>query len=120
MISKNKNQRTKEIWAITCAEFDRKGAVLESCKVLVTDIVLDRKLVGFGLEESDGGRYLAIEDMMRQHAAWLLPPPQKKRSLGKVDFWIWQMPPAFGGGHGASISIELRGNLPLFGLVLNL
>ncbi len=90
VISKNKYQRTKEIWEVHVrlfcqflAEVDREGAVLASCKVPGTCIVLDRKLVGFGLEDSDGGRYVAIEDMMCHHAAWLLPPPQKEKKLGK-------------------------------------
>ena len=101
VISKNKNQRTKEIWEVTCAEVDREGAVLASCKVPGTDIVLDKKLVGFGLEDSDGGRYVAIKDMMRHHAEWLLPPPQQtKKARVKSIFGFGRCPRPSAGGTG--------------------
>jgi hypothetical protein len=77
-----------EAWEVTCVKVDVNGEIPLTSLVEGSDVVLDKKLVGYGLEDSNGSKYVPIDDMItayKKYFASLHPGHlQIKRKRGLI------------------------------------
>ena len=49
---------------MTCARAGAAGIILAASKVPWTEIIMDSKLIGYGIEDSNGAAYTPVDNMI--------------------------------------------------------
>jgi hypothetical protein len=52
------------IWKVTCARAGAAGIILAASKAPGTEIIMDSKLIGYGIDDSNGAAYTSIGTMI--------------------------------------------------------
>jgi hypothetical protein len=66
------------IWKVTCARAGAAGIILAASKVpgteIITWIIMDSKLIGYGIEDSNGAAYTSTDKMIEANESKLYLP----------------------------------------------
>jgi len=57
----------KKIWKVTCTRAGAAGIVLAASKVPGTEIIMDSKLIDYGIEDSNGTAHTPIDNMIEAY-----------------------------------------------------
>jgi hypothetical protein len=68
---------------VTCARAGAAGIVPAASKVPGTEIIMDTKLIGYGIEDSNGTAYASIDDMIEAYESKSYLPIQKRGADSK-------------------------------------
>ena len=68
---------------MTCARAGAAGIIPAASKVPGTEIIMNTKLIGYGIEDSNGTAYAPIDDMIEAYESKSYLPIQKRGADSK-------------------------------------